>query len=168
MSNCKYDNFVPGPARRIGLEQVQYGNACVRIDAFFGRFPLLSLENGFDEDANMDFQERREQALRLLEQAGIGRSTYAPPVMRLLWRFGVQVRPPHFMGFGAAALLCGAWFAVAWGAIMWIGFWSRHHIAPQQMLASACMAGLFFGLCMAGVYAYQRKKHSLPSWDSLA
>jgi hypothetical protein len=116
----------------------------------------------------MDFQKRRERALDLLKQAGIGHGTYAPPLMRLLWRFGVQVRPPHFMRFGAAALLWGAWFAVIWSAIMWMGVWSRHHIAPQAALASACGAGLFFGLSMAGVHAYQRKKHSLPDWDSLA
>jgi hypothetical protein len=116
----------------------------------------------------MDFEERREQALRLLKQCGIGHSTYAPPLIRLLWRCGVTVRPPHFMGFGMAACLSGAWFAIAWGAIMWIGVWSRHHTGARAALVSAGAAGLFFGLFMAGIYAYQRKKHSLPSWESLA
>lgn len=116
----------------------------------------------------MGFQERRDRAIRLLEQRGIDRSSYAPPLVRLLWRCGVQVRPAHFMGFGAAALLSGSWFAVGWGLVMWVGFWSRHNTELHSALVSACAAGLFYGLFMAGDYARQRKTHDLPSWESLA
>jgi hypothetical protein len=116
----------------------------------------------------MEFQARRDRAIALLEQRGIECSSYAPPLMRLLWRCGVQVRPPHFMGFAAAALLSGSWFAVGWGLVMWVGFWSRHNTALHAALLTACAAGLFFGLSMAGYYAHQRRKHGLPSWESLA
>ncbi len=51
----------------------------------------------------MTFHAQRDQALELLARTGIGRGTYAPPLMRLLWRCGVPVRPPHFMGFAGAA-----------------------------------------------------------------
>jgi Family of unknown function (DUF6404) len=90
----------------------------VRIDAFPSRFLLISSVHVFDEGKTMEFQERRERAIRLLEQHGIGRSSYAPPLIRLLWRCGARMRPLHFMGFGAAALLSGTWFAVGWGAVM--------------------------------------------------
>jgi hypothetical protein len=116
----------------------------------------------------MTFHAQREQALQLLARTGIGRSTYAPPLMRLLWRCGVPVRPPHFMGFAGAALLWGGWFGLSWGAFMWMMFWSRQHMDPRLALAGACGAGLFFGLAMAGYYARQRKKHDLPRWESLA
>jgi hypothetical protein len=115
----------------------------------------------------MRFHEQNEQALHLLAQTGIGRNTYAPPLMRLLWRCGVQLRPPHFMGFGAAALLWGAWFALAWGGMMWMMDWSRHPVDVRLALASACGAGLFFGLTLAAFYAHQRRKHGLPRWESL-
>ena len=115
----------------------------------------------------MIFHEQREHALRLLEQTGIGRNTYAPPLFRILWRWGVQVRPPHFMGFVVNTLLWGAWFSVSWGAFMWLAFWSRRHTDARVALATACGAGLFFGLAMASHFVRQARKHALPSWDSL-
>jgi hypothetical protein len=115
----------------------------------------------------MDFHERREQAIRVLEKAGIGPGSYAPPMMRLLWRCGVKVPPPQFIRFSRAALLSGAWFAASWGAIMWLTSWSQRGMDVRLALASACSAGLCFGLFMAGYYARQRKKHGLPTWESL-
>jgi hypothetical protein len=116
----------------------------------------------------MDFYAQREQAIRVLAQAGIGPSSYAPPLLRLLWRCGAKVRPMQFIGFGRIAVLFGAWFAVSWGALMWMGSWSRQGMDVRVALVSACGAGLCFGLGMAGYYAWQRKKYSLPTWESLA
>lgn len=115
----------------------------------------------------MEFRDRQERAIQLLERSGIGRNTYAPPLIRLLWRCGVRVRPLHFMGFGPTVLLSGAWFTIAWGAVMWFGSWSRHHTDVRSALLGACAAGLFFGLGMAGYIAWQRRKHDLPDWESL-
>jgi len=115
----------------------------------------------------MDFHAQRKRALLVLEQTGIGPNTYAPPLMRLLWRCGLKVRPPHFMGFGMAAILWGAWFSIGWGTFMWMLVWSRQHIDARLALAAAGGAGLFFGLVLAGFYARQREKHGLPTWESL-
>jgi len=115
----------------------------------------------------MDFQEQRQRALQVLEQAGIDHSTYAPPLMQLLWRCGVKVRPPHFMSFGTNALLSGVWFGASWGAVMWVGFWLRQGVGARLAVTIACCTGLCFGLFMASYYARQRKKHDLPSWESL-
>jgi hypothetical protein len=115
----------------------------------------------------MDFHEQRRRALQLLEQAGIDHSTYAPPLMQLLWGCGVKVRPPHFMRFGANALLSGLWFGASWGVVMWVGFWLRQGVGAQLAVTSACVAGVGFGLFMASYYARQRKTHALPSWESL-
>jgi hypothetical protein len=115
----------------------------------------------------MDFHEQRERALQLLEKAGIDHSTYAPPLMQLLWRCGVKVRPPHFMSFNANALLSGVWFGASWGAVMWVGFWLRQGVGARLAVMSACGAGLCFGLFMASYYTRQRKTHDLPSWESL-
>jgi hypothetical protein len=117
---------------------------------------------------DMQFHEQRQQALLLLEQSGIGRNTYAPPLFRILWRCGVQVRPPHFMGFGALASLCGIWFGIGWGAVMWLMVWSRQHVDVRAMLIGAGVAGLCFGLFMATYITRQARKHALPRWESLA
>jgi small-conductance mechanosensitive channel len=115
----------------------------------------------------MDFHKQREHALELLAQAGIDSSSYAPPMMLLLWRCGVKIKPPHFMGFGANALLSGAWFGVCWGVVMWMMLWYSQGVDVRLALAGAGIAGLCFGLFMASYYARQREKHGLPSWESL-
>ncbi len=115
----------------------------------------------------MNFHEQRDKALRLLAQTGIDSNTYAPPLIQLLWRCGVKLRPPHFMGFGANALLSGLWFGASWGAVMWVGFWLRQGVTASLAVLSACGAGLCFGLFMASYYARQGRKHGLPRWESL-
>lgn len=115
----------------------------------------------------MDFQARRQQALAILGQTGMQRSSYAPPLLCILWRMGVQVRPPHFMGFWRAVVLAGSWFGLAWGLFMWFTVWSRQPVDGWTAVTGAVGAGLFFGLSMAVYYAHGRKKYRLPDWASL-
>jgi hypothetical protein len=56
-------------------------------------------------DAKMSFDTRRAEALAMLEKTGVWRSSYSPPLTRLLWRIGVRVPPPHFCGFSTIVLL---------------------------------------------------------------
>ena len=114
-----------------------------------------------------DFEAKRERALKLLDATGIRRSNYCPPLLRLLWRLGVQAPPPHFAGFGATAGVAGAFFAVVWGSIMWFVMWRSTGLSPTSALLAAVSAGALFGLFMSAYYAYGRKKHKLPDWDSL-
>ena len=113
------------------------------------------------------FETRRIEALRLLEQTGIRRSNYCPPLLRLLWRLGMEVPPPHFAGFLPTALLTGSFFALAWGGIMWLLFWRSIPMSGSVMLTTAVLGGVFFGLAMAAYYAHGRGKHGLPDWQSL-
>ncbi|MFZ6755548.1 DUF6404 family protein, partial [Undibacterium sp. Dicai25W] len=46
----------------------------------------------------MNCSRKRGAALKLLESIGISRSNYAPPLVRLLWRVGIDIPPPHFGG----------------------------------------------------------------------
>ena len=110
---------------------------------------------------------RRAKALALLKSTGILRSNYEPPYLRALWRLGVDARPPHFMPFAGAALAAAAWFGIAWGALMWMTTWSRGHMAVAPLLPVSCAAGLLFGIAMASYYAYGRRKHQLPAWETL-
>lgn len=47
----------------------------------------------------MSFGHRKTRALELLSNTGMARSHYAPPLIRLLWKAGVPVPPPHFQSF---------------------------------------------------------------------
>ena len=108
--------------------------------------------------------EKRDAALKLLASTGMRRSNYAPPLVRLLWRLEIDAPPPHFRGFCSNALSAGTYFAIAWGAFMWVVIWSRQELPVGLALGSAVAAGVIFGLGMASYYAYGRRKYNLPSW----
>jgi hypothetical protein len=119
----------------------------------------------------MRFEYRKTRALELLHSTGMAHSHYAPPLMRLLWKAGVPVPPPHFQSFLRAATGMGLWFGTCWGVVMWIFFWLRANAAtplsPLAALVAASAAGLLFGLAMASFYARDRRKHQLPAWTEL-
>ena len=110
---------------------------------------------------------RREAALRLLAETGISRSNYEPPLVRLLWRLGVKIPPPHFAPFAPCSLVAGGSFALAWGVAMWFLVWWPQGASASSSLISALGTGAVFGLGMACYYAYGRRKYKLPHWHSL-
>lgn len=115
----------------------------------------------------MTFQSRRTKALATLEATGMWRSHYEPPVLRVLWRFGLQIRPPHFLPFSQMLILASAWFGIFWGAAMWTLVWSKNGLAGVSAIGLSCATGLLFGLTMALYYAYGRRQYQLPNWNSL-
>lgn len=110
-------------------------------------------------------EARRQAALDLLEKTGIMHSNYAPPYLRLCWRLGLDVSPPHFAPFWKNALYSGLFYALGWGILMYFFIWHKLNMLPGTMLGSALSAGFFFGLALASYYAYGKRKHSLPSWQ---
>ena len=115
----------------------------------------------------MESNPRRQAALRLLETTGMWRSNYEPPALRVLWRLGVDVPPPHFAGFGAVALALGAFFGLAWGLAMWLFLWRTQAVPAVTVLIAVVVAGLFFGTSMACYYAFGRRRYKLPPWNGL-
>ena len=112
----------------------------------------------------MTHQEKLERMYRHTDALGISRATVAPPAWRLLWKMGLEVPPPLFAPFLPMALATGSFFAVAWGLLMWLGFWARQGMPLAGMFVSALAAGVLFGLIMAGIYRHLARKHGLPSW----
>lgn len=108
-----------------------------------------------------------EAALAVLAKTGIWPSNYAPPIFHLLWRLGVDVPPPHFIGAVPVTLFGGAMFGALWGLMMWSLEWAQQGLPMHLVLLSAAGAGLAFGLMMAAYYAYGRNRYRLPSWTSL-
>ena len=119
---------------------------------------------------SMSFEHRKTRALELLQATGMMRSHYAPPLIRLLWKAGVQIAPPHFQSFQSAALLTGSWFGFFMGVFMGLFGWFQGAATLHSAwiaVAVACVAGLLFGIAMASVYARDRRKHQLPAWTAL-
>lgn len=112
----------------------------------------------------MSVNPKREAALKLLKSTGMWPSNYAPPIFRMLWSLGLDLRPPHFANFFVNTILMGTFFAATWGFFMWVLIWSHRTMSPTKALLVAACAGLFFGLVMSGYYAYGKRKYKLPSW----
>jgi hypothetical protein len=108
-----------------------------------------------------------DAALSLLSAAGIRRANYAPPLHRLMWRFGWFVSPPHFATFGENALFAGVWFGVIFGVVMSVAVWSRQGMPILGQVGAAAFASILFGLSMALYYRQGARKHKLPTWAEL-
>lgn len=118
----------------------------------------------------MSFEQRKARALEILQATGMMPSHYAPPLIRLLWKAGVKIAPPHFQSFQRTTFVAGAWFAFGWGMIMWVfGWFQGDATSPSAVVTvvAAGLAGLLFGLAMASFYARDRRKHQLPAWAAL-
>jgi hypothetical protein len=112
----------------------------------------------------MSFEQKLAAALRLLRSTGIWRSSYAPPLLRLLWKLGVRVPPPHFLRFAESFLLMGTFFGGFWGLLMWILLWSRQGASFAFAFLASAFAGGAFGFLMASYYRYGRYRHQIPLW----
>ncbi|MCH8552311.1 MAG: DUF6404 family protein [Natronospirillum sp.] len=117
--------------------------------------------------ADEEFDRRRSAALKLLADSGMRPGNYNPPLMRLTQRMGIELRPPHFMPFHQAVLVFGIYFSVVWGLLMWLLFWSSDGMEPSTAASTALAAGFLFGVLMACWYKFDRRRHKLPSWESL-
>jgi hypothetical protein len=115
----------------------------------------------------MSFEEKRVQSLALLAQTGIRPTVYAPPVVLLLWKLGVKVLPPDFMGFASVTALSALWYTPMWGLLMWAALWLRRGVPIGSVVIVSCAGGLLFGLGLALYYLRDRKKYDLPDWDSI-
>jgi hypothetical protein len=103
-----------------------------------------------------------------LHAQGVGRYTSAPPIYRLAWRLGFHVPPPHYHSFRALALEMGAPFGLLWAPLMWVLFWRSDRnfptgtIAAGTVVVAALLAGIGFGLSLAGYYRRQAESVRLP------
>ena len=111
--------------------------------------------------------QKRLLALELLKQTGIWKSNYQPPITNMLWRLGVDVRPPHFMPFFQTALFTGLTFGVIWTLllVLFSKFSMDGSFIPSTV--TSVFAGSLFGFTIASYYAYGRRRHNLPNWESL-
>lgn len=116
------------------------------------------------DNAHAEFYHKLQRALEEVAAAGIWASHYDPPIYRLMRRFGLRLRPPHYASPSRFGLGLAIYFALAWGVFMQIFAWPALTMAN---VASAALAGAFFGICMTAIMAYGRRKHRLSRWEDL-
>lgn len=110
------------------------------------------------------FERKRARALALMAQKKIWGSRAA--LHRLPWKMKINLPPPAFSAFWLNVVVFGAMYTLTLPLLL---------LFPSPAVASFgitpviinLIAGLFFGLAMAG-FNYRRKKvHRLPDRDQL-
>ena len=115
----------------------------------------------------MTFEEKKQRALALMAEKKMWRSNYAPPLLRLLWKFGIQIPPPPFMPFWQNVLCFGGFFGTFWGLFMWLTIWGNVEGGVIITLQRSLFAGVFFGFFMALYHYWRKRVNKLPDWNSL-
>ena len=111
-----------------------------------------------------------DRALAELHARGVGAWTAAPPAFRLLWRLGLFVPPPHFLGYWSLSLCIGLLYGVLiFPVCLWAVFYEPLTISGDAKLLAfaflvAAGGGLFFGLAMALYLRWRASRLCLPSW----
>jgi len=113
------------------------------------------------------YDNRLARAMAQLEASRINRLNYAPPLFRLARVLGLRPRPPHYMSFTRAALLLGPAFGLLWGLLMWVVQWRAAEIPTVVVAVASLLAGVLFGLAMAGYYRWAGSQAGLSTWEGL-
>ena len=103
------------------------------------------------------------RAYMLTHRIATGSST--PPLWRLLWRMGVQVAPPHFLGFFPLIAIHGSFFGSLWGLAMYLLLWRSQGMPLSIAFGLALLAGMLFGLLQSYQVRRQARRVNLPAWQ---
>lgn len=114
-----------------------------------------------------DFDRRHAAALTEMAVAGMKASQANPLGARLLAKAGFRTIPAPYRSFQSNTLFMGLYFGVLWGVLMYFWIWRGQNMTVQHAVAAAAVAGLLFGLGMAAVANWQRKRWHLSRWQDL-
>lgn len=115
----------------------------------------------------MTQNHKLEDYKRHMAARGVGEWSAFPPLWRILWRFGVAVPPPPFLGFLSLFALMGGLFGVLFGLAVWLLENGRYEgISVESALWLALISGAAFGLAMAAYYRHLARKHRLGAWST--
>jgi Family of unknown function (DUF6404) len=102
--------------------------------------------------------------IRQLENQGIKSQTAVPPLFRLMWSLGVNMRPPLNQSFLVNTLFNGFFFGTFWGLLMWFIQWRKWHLSVISAIIYSSLAGVFFGAVIALYYLWKRRRVKVPTW----
>ncbi len=113
-----------------------------------------------------EFDRRRDIALTLLRKTSIGERNYLPPTFPILWRLGVKVPPPHFLGFFSLLLIMGLPFGLC-GLGIYMTEHGSNSFSVDVATAVFCVVTVFFGGGISFYYRSSARLHRLPDWKNL-
>jgi hypothetical protein len=113
----------------------------------------------------MNNLKRREAALKLLAESGIGKGLSVTLIHKLYWWLGLNVRPPHFEIFWKNVLLIGVPFGLFYGIYNWFRMSLQFRVSLWNVSVLTVAATVVVGFILAAFYAYDRSKHHLPKWE---
>lgn len=114
-----------------------------------------------------EFERKLARAQAELAATGMWRANVDPWLDRWLRRRGLRLRPPHYRDPWRYGVALGVYFAVTWGLMMWLVFWSAQGVPVPVAIGAACLAGAIFGLTMTLFMARGRRRHRLTRWEDL-
>ncbi len=119
------------------------------------------------KEYKLSFQEKLKKAHKEMDEAGIKRSNYNSAILVLLRKLGLNIKPFQYYSFLQSFIITSAWFATAWGLLMWFTTWQFSSTPVLIALSTSVFAGLLFGLIMALYFKRSAKKNNLSSWEKL-
>jgi hypothetical protein len=102
--------------------------------------------------------------IQQLVKQGVRSNTAAPPLFRLMWSLGINMRPPLNQSFLINTLFNGFFFGMFWGLLMWFIQWRTWHFSVISAIIYSSLAGLLFGAIMALYYLWKRHRVKVPTW----
>ncbi|ROH68734.1 hypothetical protein BL123_00017000 [Klebsiella pneumoniae] len=115
----------------------------------------------------MDFEARKQKALAIMSSRKMWKSNYAPLLIRLLWRLGINIPPLPFAPFWQVFGVMAGSFSVGYGLWMYWMVWRAQGMPPLFACKISLIAGVLFGLTMALFHLWRRKVNKLPDWKDL-
>ena len=119
--------------------------------------------------ARADFLAKRDIALRLMTDKGIGSWRAAPPIYHAFWACGVRIRPPLFATFLFnliyQASVCAIFLSPCAYILALAG--KLDGVSRPLIVAAVAGAAVLLGLMGALESRYFARKHRLPPWSEL-
>lgn len=112
----------------------------------------------------MQFTDKHKLALDELATTGMKTRICLPPIHRLLWRFSVNIRPPHYSTFVDIVIGIATAFTILWGSIMTLVTGTDSLLENFTLSAGI---GFILGLFMAFYYRHGSRKFNLSGWEEL-
>lgn len=93
--------------------------------------------------------------------------SYTSRAHRLLWLFGFEVPPPHFLNYKKNRLYYGVLFGIFWGSLMMLmqALEGLALIAYVITMLMAAIGGIVAGHVMAKMYQTDSAFYQIPLWE---
>jgi hypothetical protein len=114
----------------------------------------------------VEYEQKISKWLEYANTKGISSAVARPPIDRMISTLGLQAPPMLFWKFPSVAIVMGVQFGVLWGIFMYLTVWMERPVFTTAVASVA--VGISFGLCMATLQTWQKRKWKLPPWDTFS